>query len=767
MPTRYYLSANRTTVRVSGNLPYGEQSADDCSPFATNFIGPTTTASSPFDLQTSGPPAPSGWFQNRFSSLVTGTLWATNAYWGAGPAWWATKPFSSGTSLAAGTASFVFNHANAMTMTGSAIPEFDPYYQGTKPVFHVYVWRQGVGKVATIVDRLTGSAPPRYNTYVAVVAVFSGSVPSSPVTIQTGDRIILELWTTASVTASNTVGNNWPYYSAGTSLTASHGQFADTAAWVEFSENLPALQSESLPLSTAFMKSVEPHPNDSNKLRITFSQAIDDGFSAANFSLSPSAATAPVHAAFVPGKNDQIDLHFGKDLEVISGTIALWKMNESTGAAVIDETGTYPAFATAPVVNDGLLGPARSFNGSSDLSVQSTVTGSVRTILYDEHMIDAIVRPTGTIDTWRVILKFGGTQGTNESQNCLTALSLTNDKRIHTFAQYSASVNTRLVGGADPYASTDSNLVEQDKLHVITLRKKRSSISPSGNWFKIDFFLDGKIVGGVDQFRRPTGGTSAETKWSIGRFPTGNSERFGGLIDSVRVISGTLTDGEIVAYHTGVLYPFQRGTLYTLSASGLFDTTGAILTEASSSFTFGYLSENAQSPSGTFSMTRTYFNSGSNVVVGAAPATSSFAMLREFFNSGSISGIGHIDSGSLLSMKLIYNAQYATTVVPTPPTIGGFSPAIGSQIQSNQVITLQVNDNGPLRRVILHVKYPSHNIQEVIHDGDSFGLSYQGPSNVQTTIPTGYQYTILRDGGWPESPVITPFAIDITGSENL
>lgn len=105
-------------------------------------------------------------------------------------------------------------------------------------------------------------------------------------------------------------------------------------------------------------------------------------------------------------------------------------------------------------------------------------------------------------------------------------------------------------------------------------------------------------------------------------------------------------------------------------------------------------------------------------------------------------------------------------VTPTPPTITDFSPMTGSQILNTQPLYFKVTDDGALRRVILHAEFTNNLIQEVIHDGTSFGLKYQGATNVMNAIAGGYEYTILRDGGWPESPIISPFAIDVSGTEN-
>jgi len=103
----------------------------------------------------------------------------------------------------------------------------------------------------------------------------------------------------------------------------------------------------------------------------------------------------------------------------------------------------------------------------------------------------------------------------------------------------------------------------------------------------------------------------------------------------------------------------------------------------------------------------------------------------------------------------------------TPPTVSNVNPVPGTAIYINQPISFDVKDDTGLRRVIITAKYQRAKIQEVVHDGYDFGFSYLGSSNVISSISGGFHYVMLRDGGWPEGPILTTFAVDTSGTENV
>jgi hypothetical protein len=101
------------------------------------------------------------------------------------------------------------------------------------------------------------------------------------------------------------------------------------------------------------------------------------------------------------------------------------------------------------------------------------------------------------------------------------------------------------------------------------------------------------------------------------------------------------------------------------------------------------------------------------------------------------------------------------------PLVGNFNPAPGSAIQVLTPLSFSITDaTAVFRRIIINAEFVPLQLLEVVHDGYAFGPMYRAPSNIRTATATGYDFTILRMGGWPGSPTIIPFAIDRTGEEN-
>lgn len=108
----------------------------------------------------------------------------------------------------------------------------------------------------------------------------------------------------------------------------------------------------------------------------------------------------------------------------------------------------------------------------------------------------------------------------------------------------------------------------------------------------------------------------------------------------------------------------------------------------------------------------------------------------------------------------------ATPVIP--PVISNVQPAAGV-IDRNTPISFETTDElDSFKRILIMVEFPDSQIKEVAFDGEGFGPKYQNINNTQTSITNGFSFTLLRDGGWPDSsgPILTPFVIDTTGGEN-
>lgn len=85
------------------------------------------------------------------------------------------------------------------------------------------------------------------------------------------------------------------------------------------------------------------------------------------------------------------------------------------------------------------------------------------------------------------------------------------------------------------------------------------------------------------------------------------------------------------------------------------------------------------------------------------------------------------------------------------PTINAFSPVEGSILSRNTPITFQVFGTallGAPRSVVISVIAGGSSVEELVFGGVNFTASYTGGSNNRLNITDGYEFTILRLGGW-------------------
>lgn len=121
--------------------------------------------------------------------------------------------------------------------------------------------------------------------------------------------------------------------------------------------------------------------------------------------------------------------------------------------------------------------------------------------------------------------------------------------------------------------------------------------------------------------------------------------------------------------------------------------------------------------------------------------------------------------GDAAIARAIHTMWEAGPVVHVAPTIENVSPAPGA-IRATDALTFDLLGNGKaIRRAIIMAQFQGLSLWEVIHDGESFSPAYSRQSS-RDTITDGYHYSLLRMGGWPASPIITPYAMNIDGDEN-
>lgn len=101
----------------------------------------------------------------------------------------------------------------------------------------------------------------------------------------------------------------------------------------------------------------------------------------------------------------------------------------------------------------------------------------------------------------------------------------------------------------------------------------------------------------------------------------------------------------------------------------------------------------------------------------------------------------------------------------TKPAVANLSPTPGTALQKTQPVSLEVTDVGGLRRVMVVASFPGLDLEEVVHNGTSWGPRYSLAPNARTAITNGYRFTVLRRGGWPAPPTLTAYAVDTAGNE--
>lgn len=99
---------------------------------------------------------------------------------------------------------------------------------------------------------------------------------------------------------------------------------------------------------------------------------------------------------------------------------------------------------------------------------------------------------------------------------------------------------------------------------------------------------------------------------------------------------------------------------------------------------------------------------------------------------------------------------YPTVNIITSPPITPTTPIVFDAFDST---------NG-MRLVFVYVIFPDDvgRPPEVVHDGTAFAPLYSGPSNSRVAISGGYEFTILRNGGWPRTPRLVIIPVNTQGN---
>lgn len=497
--------------------------------------------------------------------------------------WWATLPFNITSSLVVpATKCSIYFAQSDWSNTADRGHLF--------PRFNVYQWRPGTGVIQRILSPTTGHVPG--DASGSHFFVLSSSFSIGSFTLQPSDRIIFELWMSSSFTGV-AVGGLLTYAYTWYGTTPDLADGVDESAtvqngvtsWIEFDATLPSFFTGSgATPSTDYVSTGRIH-TDSNKLKLVYGSPVATGsivYTAFSITSASNGIVPTVtNAAIVPSTNNQeIDLSFGTDLTYDANqTHALWKLNDPVGG-IADVGGNFPLGDTNTTYRaDGLLYASRQFPGSINTFCASGFTTGSAAVLYGDHMIDAVVRPTGTWSGNGVVVIYGGT-GSTQFDNTTTQLYLGSNLNINVSWQYSGSTTLTL--------STTRTLT-RDVASIITMRKKASTTF--SGYYDVDLFVNGEKWNTWYKNVPPTNGTGSSVAWTIGRARSAINP-FTGFIGTVRITSGTYTDNQIVAYHTGYIYPLTRGATYQLSSSIVNDAQGLQIFPPSSSFVMTYIGVN-------------------------------------------------------------------------------------------------------------------------------------------------------------------------------
>ena len=211
----------------------------------------------------------------------------------------------------------------------------------------------------------------------------------------------------------------------------------------------------------------------------------------------------------------------------VAGTslVAHWKMDETTGTTLNDETANMNVATTIsnPIFAAGILGNALQLNGSTQYA---TAPNSVSVNITDGITLAAWIKPTGATATTQNIIKKSVTSGTLINGY---ELGLTSTRKV--FFQINQNTKGK------------------------TYRIESTSIYPlSGTaWMHVAATFDGFVlklyINGVQEggnISGPLGGIASNTlAVGIGAMPTGKYF-FRGLLDDARIYNEALTPSEIL-----------------------------------------------------------------------------------------------------------------------------------------------------------------------------------------------------------------------------
>lgn len=203
--------------------------------------------------------------------------------------------------------------------------------------------------------------------------------------------------------------------------------------------------------------------------------------------------------------------------------------------------------------------------------------------------------------------------------------------------------------------------------------------------------------------------------------------------------------------------------------STVFDITNPTLTLTSSTVTSATL---GQTPI-NFTLTGTGFDAGMTVSIGAEYSCA-VTVLGPTSATVVATLIGTPVAGARVmsatnpapdSQTAHLGTAFVVAVGTSNPVATDVFPPTTTRLLKSTPVSFSVTDadNNLLRVLVAARFFGVQPNEEVVFDGQGFQPLYS--NSVRTSIPGGFRYTIVRDGGWPGGPTFRIYAVDSSARE--
>lgn len=336
---------------------------------------------------------------------------------------------------------------------------------------------------------------------------------------------------------------------------------------------------------------VEPHPTDSNKLRVSFSEAfvVATAEVPGNYVFTPSLT--PQYAITVAGSGDtQVDLHFGPGLTADGNTYAIWQFDELAGATAADGSGngfTLTSGGGATITPAGLFKASRTYSGAANSYMQSAATQAPRPTLFGEWTIQTLVKMNPGRSDGGAIWSYSDA-GATEATNFLGYIGVEADGGVRFFWETGAAVIQNHFSGP--------GVVPDERLVMLTGVKKFN-----GTNYDVFVYVNGKRVITGTNVPNSTGATSAGAAWAVGRLTNFNDDNLIGVVDVIKFSNVIKTEAQIMADTAAIVFPIASGT-YNLQVSNVQDlatTTPITLSNGESNLYYRLLGDTPEQGQGS------------------------------------------------------------------------------------------------------------------------------------------------------------------------